>query len=412
MSFTELRVNAERLLNDLQTLAQIGATPDGGVSRRALSEVDVLGRAWFKAQVELAGLTYKQDSAGNQSAVFPAHTPDAKTILFGSHLDTVPNGGQFDGALGTLAALETLRTFKEAGITPKHHLEAVSFTDEEGGVYSMLGSKALTGLLTMENLTSLPNQVDLNAGLMRLGLTKDGVLQAERDMATIKAFVEIHIEQGMRLKTMNTHIGVVTSIVGIRTFTLTFKGQAAHAGTMPMENRQDALWGAAQFVQAAKTVVMQRYTPGVMNCGKLTIPNSASNIVPAQVTMALEFRHGTTEQLEDMQATLLALAEKSAQENDLTLTIEPNYVIMPVATDHSLVEMGERVSESLGLSHTRLLSFAGHDTQSLAQVVPAVLFFIPSENGISHHPDEYSTPEDVMNGANVLLQMVAALLES
>lgn len=408
-----LKIKADRLHADLNELAQIGATPDGGVSRPALSDVDVQGRAWLQARIEAAGLDYRRDGAGNQSAVLPSADPNAKTILFGSHIDTVPNGGRFDGALGTLTALEAVRTIKEAGLNLPVHLEIISFTDEEGSLIGLLGSQAFTGILTADKLAHPRGGVEkLGAGLQRLGLTHESVLSARRDPANLLAFVELHVEQGTRLEQAGLDIGVVTAIVGIRSYQLTFTGQAAHAGTMPMDQRQDALWGASAFVQRARDLIMREYTPGVVNCGDIMIQPGAFNIVPAEVKLALEFRNGDDALLDHMERDLIALAEAAAHEYRLGFSAQAIGSIPAAQMDERVVSAIEHAADTLNLTHTRLLSFAGHDTQSLATILPSAMFFVPSVDGISHNPKEYTPPADVENGANTLLHTVLHLAET
>ncbi|MCB0212773.1 MAG: Zn-dependent hydrolase [Anaerolineae bacterium] len=405
-----LTINTARLLADLAELAEIGRTADGGVSRLALSPEDVAGRQWFQERVSAAGLEFRQDGAGNQSAILPASDSQAPTLVIGSHLDTVRNGGRFDGALGVLSALEVVRTLKEAGQTLPVHLEAISFTDEEGSVVGLLGSQAVAGQLTPAHFDNPRGGIEtLRDGMARLNLTVESMLAARRNPSTLAGFVEIHIEQGTRLEEANLDIGVVTGIVGIRSAWLRFQGQAAHAGTMPMLKRADALWGAADFIQQAKTIVIDQFSPGVMNCGQIDLSPGSFNIVPAEVTLALEFRHGTEEQLNAMAAVLYPLAETVAQENQLTVTITETGGCIAAPSAESVVQAIETAADKLGLTHTRLMSFAGHDTQSMAAITPSAMIFVPSVNGISHSPQEFTADQDVINGANVLLQTVLTL---
>lgn len=405
-----LKINEQRLLNDLEELAEIGATPEGGVSRPALSPADVAGRRWFRQRVADAGLEFRQDGAGNLSAVLPAADPSAPTLLAGSHLDTVPNGGRFDGALGVLAALEALRTIREADRELPVHLEAISFTDEEGAVLGLLGSHAVAGQLTPEDLEQpRGGRETLELGMQRLGITCESLLSARRDPENLVAFVELHIEQGTRLEEAGTDIGVVTSIVGIRSHWLHFHGEAAHAGTTPMDRRSDAFWGAMAFVQRARETVMSHFTPGVMNCGQLHVEPGAFNIVPAEARLALEFRHGTEEQLDGMEEVLLGLAGEVAQEFNLGLDIQPAARCTSAPLDEHVIHAIENAAEKLGLSHTRLISFAGHDTQSMSAVTPSAMLFVPSVDGISHNPRERTRDEDVINGANVVLHALLKL---
>lgn len=403
-----LKVNERRLLDDLEALAQIGRTPDGGVSRMAFSEADVQGREWFRQRVEADGLGFKADGAGNLSALLPSADADARTLLFGSHLDTVPNGGRYDGALGVLAALEVLRTMKDAKLSVPFHLEAISFTDEEGTTLSLGGSRALAGILTAADLERASRSAPaLDAGLARLGITRQSMLNAKR--SGVEAYIELHIEQGAYLEEAGVNIGVVTSIVGIRGCQLRFLGEAAHAGARPMTKRKDALWGASAFIHAARELVMRDFTPGVVNVGQIDVKPGASNIVPAEITISLEFRNSTVERLDAMESALLDAAHGAAERYGLGLEIGEMGRHTPVLMDERLMRALETSAEALGLSHMRQPSFAGHDAQSLSRIAPAAMLFVPSKDGISHSPYEYTAPQDVVNGANVLLNTVLAL---
>lgn len=388
-------------MTDLKTLAAIGQTLDGGVSRTALSPADQAGRAWFRERVTDAGLHFHEDGAGNQSALLGN---SGRIILVGSHLDTVPNGGRYDGALGVLCALEALRTLHEAQIALPVRLEAISFTDEEGSILSMMGSRAFTGSLTADDL------VPAHSALTDTGITVKSILSAARDPQEYLAFVEVHIEQGTRLEKAGIDIGVVTHIVGIRHYWLVFEGQANHSGTTPMHERADALWGAAAFVQRAKDLVMSRFSPGVVNCGNLIIAPGAHNIVPGRVRLALEFRHGTLQQLDEMKTALFALAQEMADQQKLKLSIETLGYVEPALLDDHVITAIEQAADTLNISHTRLMSFAGHDTQNISRFTPSAMFFVPSVNGFSHNPQEYTREQDVINGANIILHTLLELI--
>ena len=408
-----LKINEQRLLDNLAALGEIGATADGGVSRPALSEADIAGRNWFKAQVEAAGLDYREDGAANQSAILRASDEDAKTLLVGSHLDSVPNGGRYDGALGVLAAFEAVQTIKETGRALPVNLEVVAFTDEEGALMGLMGSQAMAGLLSPAAFENPRGGLEaLEAGMARAGLTRESVLDAKRDPDDLMGFLELHIEQGTRLEEVGLQIGVVSSIVGIRSFWLHFGGQAAHAGTMPMVKRKDAFWGVTDFVQRARAVVMDQFTPGVVNFGQVRLEPGGFNIVPAQAHLAMEFRHGTEAQLDTMQSALLTLAEEVAGDYGLALEVEPAMSVVAAPMDETMVQAIERAADQFDLDHTRLMSFAGHDTQAVSRLTPSAMFFVPSVDGISHNPDEYTRDEDVVNGANVMLGALLALAES
>lgn len=404
-----LTINAQRLLAELRELGTIGATPDGGVSRPSLSDVDLQARAWFKERVQAAGLDYAEDGAGNQSAILPGHQSD-KHILAGSHLDSVPNGGQYDGPLGTLAALEALRRVQEAGQTPPMTLEAINFTDEEGSLVGLLGSRAVAGLLTRDDFDApRGGKAALDAGLQRAKLTPEGVLSAQRD--NIAAYIELHVEQAKQLEQSQTQIGVVNAIVGIRSARLRFMGRAAHAGTTPMAERSDALWGASRFISRARQLVLDYFPPGVVNFGIIEALPGAFNIVPAEVFLGMEFRHGSEEDLQKMQTNLLALAYQAATEYNLSLEIEHSPRIEATRMDGRVVQAVEAAAADLQLSHTQMMSFAGHDAMSMGRIAPAAMLFVPSVDGISHNPAEFTRDEDCVNGANVVLQALLRLAQ-
>ena len=403
-----LRINEDRLLADLRELAQIGATADGGVDRLALTKNDIAARDWYRQKIAEAGLEYAMDGAGNQSAILLSDPPSEKRILAGSHLDSVPNGGRYDGALGVLVALEALRTLKERGITPPVTLEAVNFTDEESAIMGLMGSKAVVGQLTMADFERSRVDVDeLVSRFSAVGITRETMLAARRD--DVLAWVELHIEQGTRLEDAGVDIGVVDAIVGIRSIHVTFRGEAAHAGTKPMELRRDALWGAATFALRAREHVMRNYSPGVCNVGKISAKPGAFNIVPAEVYCALEFRHGSEADMDAMQADLTGLLESCAAEFGLSVSYEATPPVIPATMSETVMGAVERAADKLELSRQRMLSFAGHDTQNVAVIAPAAMYFVPSVAGISHNPNELTSDADCVKGANLMLHTLLEL---
>ncbi len=403
-----LGINEDRLLSDLNELAQIGATADGGVNRPALTADDIRARAWYQRTISEAGLDYAMDGAGNQSAILYSDPPSEKRILAGSHLDTVPNGGRYDGSLGVLVAFEALRTLKDRGITPAFTMEAVNFTDEESAIMGLMGSRAVSGQLTMEDFQRCKLDADeLTRRFNAIGITRESMLAARRN--DVLAWVELHIEQGTRLETSGSDIGVVNAIVGIRSLLVTFQGEAAHAGTKPMNLRRDALWGASQFVLRARQHVMNNYTPGVCNIGVISAKPGAFNIVPAEVKFALEFRHGSNDEMDAMQSDLVGLLESCAAEFDLTSSYEATPPVHPALMSETVMGAIERAAETLGLSNGRMLSFAGHDTQNMATIAPSAMYFVPSVKGISHNPNEYTSDADCIKGASLMLHTLLEL---
>ncbi len=402
-----IRINNQRLLKNLADLAQIGATADGGVTRLAFSDEDIQGRNWFAERVKSPGFDYATDGAANQSAVLKSSHPDAKTLIVGSHLDTVFNGGRFDGALGVLAALEAAQTIQDQEIPLPFHLEVINFTDEEGSVMGEFGSHALTGAMTEDQLENPRGGRDaLVAGMQNLGISEATALGARRNPAEILGFFELHIEQGMRLKNENLDIGVVTGIVGIRSEWITFRGKANHAGTTPMSVRQDAVMGAAEFMVKARDLTNEKFNPAVLTCTQIESKPAAFNIVPNEARFALEFRHGTEDLLDEMMIDLKNLGHTIASRLNLEFEWDDASDCRAAPAAENMLVALESAANNLGLSHQRMMSFAGHDTQMMSNFVPSAMFFVPSEAGISHNPKEYTQDKDVINGANVMLQAI------
>jgi len=404
-----VRINEGRFRDDFEALAEIGSTGDGGVHRPALGEADLAARAWLRERIAKAGLELHVDGAGNHFAHLACGPEGAPSLLLGSHLDSVPHGGRFDGALGVVAALEVLRTVQDAGLALRVHLEAVDFTDEEGTLVGLLGSSALSGTLDAEYLREpRGGRAALEAGLARAGLTEMGLLAARRDPASLAGYLELHIEQGRRLfdcalRGCAAEIGIVTAIVGIGAYRLAFLGRADHAGTTPMQARKDAGLGASAFVLAVRDRVLRDYPDCVANVGEVSLAPGAFNIVPARAELALEYRSPRADEMERLGAALIEEAHVAAGRFGLGLEVE-------WLGQHDPAPMHERAqaalaaaAEALGLTHISLASGAGHDAQSLAGLCPAGMVFVPSVDGASHSPREFTRWEDCVNGANVLL---------
>ena len=412
---SSIRINEQRFKTNFEALSRIGATAAGGVHRPALSAADLEARAWFRERIEAAGLEYAcqrptGDAAGNQSAVLRGNRADAPHFLLGSHLDTVPNGGRFDGALGVLAALEVLQTIKEAGYIPVVCLEAINFTDEEGAHLGLLGSRALTGKLTSADLGH-PNLgvEEFESGLSRLGLTRDGILGAYREPGMISGYLELHIEQGPTLAESGEEIGIVTAIVGIRRLRLRFIGRADHAGTTPIPRRRDAGRAACTFAARAWETAMRDFTDCVINVGNMRFEPGIFNIVPAAVTLDLELRASSKQGLAALYDALVHLAQQESKEAEVELEITLAEDIPPATMHPSVQPVLIECAVAAGYTYRSMPSGAGHDAQSFADICPTGMIFIPSVAGASHSPKEFSHWQDCVNGANLLLQAALEL---
>ena len=404
-ALSSLRINPSRMRDAFDQLAAIGATVDSGVDRPSLSEAHLAARKWFREHISASGFEFRTDGAGNHSAILPCDDPSAPTLILGSHLDSVPNGGRFDGALGVMAALEVLKTVRENGIRLKVQLEAMDFTDEEGTLVGLLGSAALAGHLSKENLEKpRGGRERLLEGMRRAGLTEAGMLSAARTKESLAGYLELHIEQGKRLEKSGTDVGIVTAIVGIWSYKLSYIGKADHAGSTTMEDRRDASQGASAFTLAAREMVMREFPNCVVNVGKMDFAPGAFNIVPAQVDVSLEFRSPDEEEFNRLDTALLELAAREAKRFDLELRSEFLGKHSPSLMDSDVRGAFAAACDVLGLSHMPLPSGAGHDGQSLADLCPVGMIFVPSADGASHSPREFTKWEDCVNGANVLLQ--------
>ena len=331
-------------------------------------------------------------------------------MLLGSHLDSVPNGGRFDGALGVVAALEVLKTVKENGIRLKVNLEAIDFTDEEGTLVGLLGSAALAGHLNRKDLDSpRGGREHLVAGMTRAELSDVSMLSAARPKDSLAGYLELHIEQGKRLERAGINIGIVSAIVGIWSYRLSFIGRADHAGSTTMDDRLDASLGASAFTLAARELVMKDFPNCVVNVGKMDFAPGAFNIVPARVDLALEFRSPDAEEFDRLDAALIELAQRESSRFGLELKIDFLGKHSPSIMHDKVRNAFASACDDLGLSHVSLSSGAGHDGQSLSDLCPVGMIFVPSVDGASHSPREFTKWEDCVNGANVLLRAALRL---
>ncbi|GAB4324824.1 MAG: Zn-dependent hydrolase [Phototrophicales bacterium] len=409
----DLRINTQRLEIDFNELAEIGATKEGGISRLALSNEDLQARAWLANRFSQAGLLVRDDDAGNLSGVLLSKKQNAKHLLIGSHLDSVPNGGRYDSSVGLLAALEAVRSIQEAKIKLPFHVEIIDFTDEEGCWQSLFGSRALTGTLTENYLYD--HNVDygpFRAALYRAGIRPADVYKAKRDPSSLVGYLELHIEQGYRLHEAGIDIGVVTGIVGRTTYDIRFYGEATHSGTTRASARRDALRGAAVYICRAYELVQNNFPDGILNCGNIQVFPGAFNLIPSEARLTVECRHQNREALAEMESQLTRLAQEVAAEYRLT-TNSQRVVHMPAAAmSGETISYIEQACDILNVSHMRLVSLAGHDAQSMSNFTPSGMIFIPSVNGISHSPREFTEWRHVVSGANVLLHTILLMAQA
>ena len=402
-----MTIDAARLRRDLETLASFGADGDGGVSRPSFSAADLQARGWLRSQCEEAGLTYREDVAGN--VFMRLDGPDSAPVWTGSHLDSVPNGGRLDGALGVIAGLEVVRSLAERGGELSRPVEAISFADEEGGYLGFLGSKAAAAGLTFDDIRDAVGRDGrkLVEVMTEADFTPERIHEARIDPASVHAFVEMHIEQGVVLEDAGLDVGVVSSIVGVGRCTIEFKGRPDHAGTTPMHLRRDAMRGAAELLTQVKDLPGRVGAPSaVVTCGRLDLHPDAFNIVPGRVWLGFDIRDQDRDAIEEIEAELVELARVAGASHDLEVVHHHESLTDPTPLDTRIAQITRKAADELGVGWRDMPSGAGHDAQVVAPVLPTGMVFVPSVDGRSHSPLEHTSWEDIATGTSVLYGVV------
>lgn len=399
-----LTLDAARLNAHLKELSAFGANPQGGVSRVAYSEFDKAGRAYVMELMRGAGLDVRVDFAGNIVGRRPGSDPTLKPILFGSHIDSVPEGGNFDGTVGSLSAIEVAQTLGEERLRTRHPIEVVVWANEEGGLY---GSRAVSGQLTAPEMQNRAwGGRTIEEGMTFLGGAPSRVAEVRRHRGDIAAYLELHIEQGGVLEREALNIGIVEGIVGIRQWEVTVSGFSNHAGTTPMDQRQDALLSAARFVAMVNRVVRAEPGKQVGTVGQIQAFPGARNVIPGRVVCSLELRDLDSAKIQRLFDVIEGEAKRIGQSNGTGFAFLPLHENVPALSDPAIRELIDDSARTLKLSTRHMPSGAGHDAQAMAQLGPMGMIFIPSIGGISHSPKEFSTADDIERGARVLMGAV------
>ena len=402
-----LRVNGARLNAHLAWLAEFGKNPQGGVSRVAYSEADRQGREYAMTLMRVADLDVSIDAAGNIIGRRAGSDKTLKPILFGSHIDSVPEGGNFDGDVGSLGAIEVAQTLAENNVTTRHPLEVLIFQNEEGG---LIGSEATIGVLTDKELEHVSSSgKTIREGINFIGGDVSKLATVKREKGSIAAYLELHIEQGGTLEAEHIDIGVVEGIVGINQWNVTVEGFANHAGTTAMNNRRDALLAAAKFIEAVNRIVTSVPGRQVGTVGKIQAFPGAPNVIPGRVILTLELRDLDAAKIQMLYQKIHAEADQIATASKVTFDFKELNTNIPAPTDARIRAIIDQSAKELGLTTKQMPSGAGHDAQDMARLGPVGMIFIPSIGGISHSPKEFSRPKDIENGANVLLHSLLAL---
>ena len=405
-------IDSARLWQSLMDLARLGATAKGGVCRLALTDLDRQARDLFVQWCEAAGCTVSIDAVGNIFARRPGRNPKLPPVMTGSHIDTQPTGGKFDGCFGVMAGLEVIRTLNDLGVDTEAPLEVVVWTNEEGSRFApcMMGSGVFAGKFSLEETLAKRDAQGVSVGeaLNAIGYAGPRAVQGH----PVGAYFEAHIEQGPILEDQAKTIGVVLGALGQKWFDLTLRGVEAHAGPTPMHLRKDALVGAAAVVEAVNRAALghQPHACGTVGC--LQAYPGSRNVIPGEVRMTLDFRHLQGEQLDAMISEVRAVIEATCAKHGLSHTLVPTADFPALYFDKGCVDAVRESAKALGLPHMDIVSGAGHDAIFLAEMGPAWMIFVPCENGISHNEIENATPEDLAAGCAVLLRAMLAASEA
>lgn len=405
--------SGERLASRLSDIAAIGPTSDGGSCRLGYSDEERQAKDLVCEWMREPGLTVRSDSAGNCYGRLPGRNEKLPVILCGSHIDTVPNGGHFDGVLGVLLALETVEMWKATGFQPEHPYEIVIFSEEEGSRFNvgMVGSSAVTGTLPEDGFRSLRDQEgrSFSSAVEEVGLSLARFPDARRDLSEIAAFVEVHIEQGLVLERQGLPVGIVSGICGLVALEMTVRGLASHAGATPMGYRRDALVAASRIVTAVSELPGQFSDTAVATVGQLNVFPNGANVIPGEVRFSIDIRDLAAEPLDGLVARIAEVAGEIAGKCNVELSWTKTLSLAPTPSDARLRRMQAATMRELNLAPFELPSGAGHDAMVLGSQLPMAMFFVRSEHGISHNPREFSSLDDCATAARALSRFLALL---
>lgn len=397
-------INKERLFNRLLELGQIGKSVSGGIIRHAFTLEDRAAKDCVASYMKEAGLSVREDAVGNLIGRKEGRNPNAPVVLTGSHIDSVTDGGIFDGSLGIIGGIEVLQTLNEQGIETEHPIEVYAFNDEEGARFnfSMFGSRGVIGDLHRKDLEMKDKDgITVAEAMKTQGFDPDKVGDAIRSKESLKAFIELHIEQGKVLERNDLSVGVVSGIVNELWLKCTVKGEAGHAGATPMNMRKDALVAAAEMIQVIEREAKKTGTT-VATVGKLNVLPGGINIIPGTVEFTLDLRDISQEVSDKVETQVFKEFERICQERGVEYETEIFQRIPPAPCSMEFQQAAQKACKELGLKHFTLPSGAGHDAMQMINVCPIGMIFVRSKNGISHNPAEWSAPEDCADGVNVL----------
>jgi allantoate deiminase len=409
-----MNINADRLWGNILTLGKIGRVEEGGLRRLSFTESEKEAKRLVKSLMINAGLKVWEDGIGNLIGRKEGVNPNAKTVLIRSHIDTVLNGGIFDGALGVLTGIEVLHTLHENKIKTEHPVEVIAFTDEEGARFSsgMLGSLAFTGQLMEPDLIRFKDKdgISLKEAMIQSGYEQDSLEPIKRDANTIKAYLELHIEQGKVLESKNLQAGIVTGIVGVKWLSIKLGGEAGHAGTTPMYLRKDPLAAACKIIAFTEDMV-KTYNQAVATVGRLKVNPGGINIIPAEVEFTIDLRDIAQNTIDKMEDEIRDYINKECSNRGILFEIEILHSLKPAICSSAMIKAFENSFSKRNIEPFKMVSGAGHDAMVMENITEIGMLFIRSKDGVSHNPKEWSEKEDVLIGSTILLESVLLLAE-
>lgn len=408
-----MTVNGERLWARVMELGRIGEDESGGITRFSFSELERQAKAQVSRYMIEAGMIVREDAAGNLIGSYEGQEPSAPVVVTGSHIDTVAQGGKFDGALGVLSAIEAVQSMHEQGIQPKHTIEVIAFSDEEGSRFGfgMIGSRALAGTLKQEDLTYQDEQgISIAEAMRQAGLDPKQIELAARKPEDIKAYVELHIEQGKVLEQLDQPVGLVTGIAGPLWLQFTLLGEAGHAGATPMNMRRDPLQAATSIFDFIYRETRQ-FKHAVATVGKLKVLPGGVNIIPGEVQFSLDLRDIDQAERDRLEQRIRSFTEQVCKEQQIEYKIELLQRVPPVPSSAIVMQAIEQAAQLTGTKLPLLVSGAGHDGMQFHSLCPVGMIFVRSKDGISHNPKEWSSQEDCEAGTSILYHTLLQLAE-
>ncbi|GED31110.1 Zn-dependent hydrolase [Brevibacillus centrosporus] len=404
-------INADRLWDRLMQLSSIGTQEVGGITRLSFSPEERAAKDLVTGFMKEAGLSVREDEVGNLIGRKEGTNPNAPVVLIGSHLDSVPSGGNFDGPLGVLSGVEALQTMNEQGVETEHPIEVIAFTDEEGTRfgYGMIGSRGIAGLLKEDELVSRDEAgISIAEAMANVGLDPAQISKAAREPGSVKAYVELHIEQGKVLESRDLSVGIVSGVAGPLWLKFILEGEAGHAGATPMNMRKDPLAAAAEVMLVIeRQAARQEISVGTV--GKLQVFPGGVNIIPGRVEFTLDLRDVDIQVRDQVEQAIMAEAEAICAKRGVKLQVELLQRINPAVCSEEIRSAIQAACAAEGLETITLPSGAGHDCMQLTELCPVGMIFARSKDGISHNPAEYTSKEDCGNGAQVLYRTVLSL---